>query len=239
MRLDKYLAHSLGISRLEANDLIKKKVIKVNGNTIIKKDFVINESVDEIKYNEQLINYRCFVYYMLNKPKGYVSAAIDKKEKTVLDLISERKDVFPIGRLDKDTEGLLLLTNDGALAHKLSSPKYNCYKTYYVKSSQEFSEEDLVNFRNGLKIIEKGQKEYVTAKAFIEKISPYEYQVQISEGRFHQVKKMFLALDNEVLYLKRIAHGSIQLDKSLALGQYRPLTEQEINALKANVAKKC
>ncbi|MFM1536472.1 16S rRNA pseudouridine(516) synthase, partial [Helcococcus ovis] len=173
------------------------------------------------------------IYLMMNKPQGYISATKDYND-TVLDLLDEKfqnKDIFPVGRLDKDTEGLLILTNDGKLAHELLSPKKKVDKKYYAKVDNILSEEDIDKFKDGI-YLEKEQ--YLTMPAKLEIISNYECYVYIKEGKYHQVKRMLKSCGKEVLYLKRISMGNINLDETLDLGQYRELTEKEIEILKNN-----
>lgn len=232
MRLDKYLSKALDLSRNEVRQLIQKGNIKVNEMVIRKKDFYIDEDTDLIYYNDKLLEYREFVYYMLNKPAGYICATVDKVNKTVVELIDEKKEIFPVGRLDKDTEGLLILTNDGEFAHRLTSPRNKVFKKYYVKSKEIVSEEDKVRFENGLEIKDGDGESFITDPAKLEKISDFEYYVYITEGKFHQVKRMFYAINNEVLYLKRVAMGNLVLDESLEVGEYRHLTNEEILLLK-------
>lgn len=232
MRLDKYLSKALDLSRNEVRDLISKGFIKVNDMVVRKKDHYINEEKDLIYYNDNLLEYREFVYYMLNKPAGYICATTDKLSKTVVQLIDEKKEIFPVGRLDKDTEGLVILTNNGEFSHLVTAPKNKVFKKYLVKSKEIVNEENKYKFENGLEIKDGDGETFITEKARLEKISDYEYHVYITEGKFHQVKRMFYAIDNEVLYLKRLAIGEVILDDSLQPGQYRPLTDEEILLLK-------
>ena len=175
---------------------------------------------------------------MMNKPAGVISATEDSHHKTVIDLLNNKYrtyDVFPVGRLDIDTEGLILLTNDGILSHNLLSPKKHVDKKYYVKIAKPLSENDVKTLENGIKLGEN----FVTKKAKIEVISKDSHEngnnqvyITISEGKFHQVKRMFKAVNNEVLYLKRITMGNLLLDQNLKLGEYRELTEEELDELK-------
>ena len=169
------------------------------------------------------------MYYMLNKPQGVVSATQDNTCKTVLDILDVdcKKDLFPVGRLDKDTEGLLLITNDGELAHKLLSPKKHVDKTYLVGIARKLSTEDIEKLELGVDIGEK----HLTQPAKVEVISDTEIKLTIHEGKFHQVKRMLKAVDNEVLTLKRVSFGGLKLDETLKTGEYRELTEQEIEIL--------
>lgn len=235
MRLDNYLSKALNITRSEALTIIKKQEVYVNDKRIVKKDFHINELNDIVKVNDQVLEYKEFVYIMLNKPQGVVCAVTDKINKTVIDILDKnilhRNDLFPIGRLDKDTEGLLLLTNDGKLTHKLASPNHEIYKKYFVKALNKITEEDNIKFCNGLEIRDGNDEVFMTKKAKMEILNDYECYVYICEGKFHQIKRMFEKLNNKVMYLKRVAYGNIELDENLQLCEYRYLTNEELNEL--------
>lgn len=237
LRLDKYLAHAGIGSRSDVRTYIKKGNISVN-NTIIKKaDYKINSDSDIIKFQNQIIHYSTFVYYILNKPAGYVSATIDNTAPTVLSLIRENtKNLFPVGRLDKDTEGLLLITNDGELSHHLLAPKRHVDKTYYAIIEGIVRENDILTFQKGVVI---GDDDLDIAQPAILKIlntsineNRSYIEVTVHEGKFHQVKRMFHAIGKKVIYLKRIQFGPITLPETLSLGKYRTLTEEEIHLLK-------
>lgn len=234
MRLDKLLAHSGFGTRNEVKKIIKQGFVKVNGEVIKKDKTQVDPKHDEIKVNDENIVYEDNVYYMLNKPAGYVSATVDNVYPTVIELIDDyyRDDLFPVGRLDVDTEGLLLLTNDGVLAHQLLSPKKHCPKVYYAKIKGVVTKEDVEKFFNGITI-----DDYVCQSAHLTILNTdetsSEITVEIYEGKFHQVKKMFLALGKEVTYLQRIQMKNLVLDESLALGEYRRLTQEELDGLKA------
>ena len=230
MRLDKYIKHALCISRTDAIDLIKNKQILVNGSAK-SKDYDVKES-DIVTYNGKQIIYKEYYYYMLNKPAGYISSTVEKEGLPVVSLIKERNDLFPVGRLDKDTEGLLILTNDGSLAHILTSPKHNVEKKYYVESKHNIRKEDADLFEKGVEINLDGAT-YKCLPARLEIIDETKYYVFIKEGKFHQVKEMFRSIDNEVIYLKRVAMGNLLLDDKLKNGEYRELTEDEIAYLKS------
>ncbi|WP_369809887.1 16S rRNA pseudouridine(516) synthase [Gracilibacillus caseinilyticus] len=205
---------------------MKKKKITVNNQVVRKADMHIEPEQDEIAYNGEIIEYKVYIYIMLNKPGGYLSATEDSKQMTVLDLIAERDkvlDPFPVGRLDKDTEGLLLLTNDGQLAHDLLSPSKHITKTYIAKLDRDISDHDVQLFEKGI-TLDGG---YVTKPAGLRRIEDKEVEIKITEGKFHQIKRMFESLDNKVLYLKRVAMGNVQLDEDLKLGEYRELTKEE------------
>lgn len=228
MRLDNFLTKALSISRSEAVKIIKNKQITVNEKIAIKKDTFIDEQKDVVKYNNQIIEYKEFIYIMLNKPKGYLSATKDLKDKTVIDLIDIKREIFPVGRLDKDTEGLMLLTNNGKYAHYLTSPNHHVIKKYYVEVEKEIQDEEIKLFCNGLEIRDGKDELYITKEAKLELITNKTCYVYISEGKFHQIKRMFEKINNKVLYLKRVKFGEIELDPKLQLGEYRELTEEEI-----------
>ncbi len=231
MRIDKYLANMGVGTRKEVKDYISKGFILLNGEVVKKPTQKVNENKDKIEYNNKEIIYKPYIYLMLNKPQGVISATKDHLE-TVIDLLEEKyqnKDIFPVGRLDKDTEGLLLLTNDGKLAHELLSPKKNVNKKYYAKLEGKLKKEDIQVFKNGI-YLEK--ENYLTKTAKLEIISDYEAFVTIQEGKYHQVKRMFHAVNNEVIFLKRISMGNLLLDENLKSGEYRELTDLEINLLK-------
>ena len=232
IRLDKYLA-DMGIgTRTEVKKLIRLGKVKVDDYIVKSPEQKIDTSTQKVFCEGQELGYEEYEYYMLNKPAGYVSATTDAKDKTVLDLIidKKRKDLFPVGRLDKDTEGLLLITNDGELAHRLLAPKKHVDKLYYAKVEGVVTEEDAKAFAEGVSI---GEDE-VTRPAVLEILKSdeiSEIHLTIQEGKFHQVKRMFEAVGKKVIYLKRISMGTLQLDENLKLGEYRPLTEEELEHL--------
>ena len=228
MRLDNFLTKALSVSRSEAVKIIKNKQIAVNEKIVIKKDTYIDEQKDIVKYNNQIIEYKEFIYIMLNKPKGYLSATKDLKDKTVIDLIDIKREIFPVGRLVKDTEGLMLLTNNGKYAHYLTSPNHHVIKKYYVEVEKDIQEEEIKLFCSGLEIRDGKDELYITKEAKLELITNKTCYVYISEGKFHQIKRMFEKINNKVLYLKRVKFGEIELDPTLQLGEYRELTEEEI-----------
>lgn len=231
MRLDKYLS-DMGVgTRSELKKSIKSGNVTVDGSVIKDPGFKVTDN-SVVYMQGQLIKYEEYVYYMLNKPAGVISASEDPREQTVVDLIDEqkRKDLFPVGRLDRDTVGLLLITNDGELAHRLLSPKHHVDKTYYARLSEEAMEDDVILFREGL-VLPDGL-ECMPAKLEILD-SPYEVLITIREGKFHQIKRMFEGVGNEVLYLKRLRMGPLELDPDLPEGEYRRLTEEEVRELKA------
>ena len=237
MRLDKFLANSGIGTRKEVKDILKNKKISVNDIFVKDGKIQIDEEKDIVKYEDKIIYYKPFVYIMMNKPAGVISATEDNHHKTVIDLLNNEYrtyDVFPVGRLDIDTEGLLLLTNDGVLSHNLLSPKKHVNNKYYVKIANSLNDDDIKMLENGIKL----EENFVTKKAKVEIICNNSEKnenlayITISEGKFHQVKRMFKAVNNEVLYLKRVKMGSLSLDEKLKLGEYRELTEEELNNLK-------
>lgn len=236
MRLDKYLA-DMGIgTRKEVKNYIRKGLVTVNGQTIKSPEQKITET-DSVCCNHRPVGYVEKEYYMLNKPAGVISATEDSRQETVIDLIKtrKRKDLFPVGRLDKDTEGLLLITNDGELAHRLLSPKKHVGKVYYAKIRGRVTQEDVEAFEKGIYI----EENFTALPARLHICSSgeiSEIEVEIFEGKFHQVKRMFEAVGKEVIYLKRLSMGSLKLDADLLPGAYRPLTEEELDNLRDSSA---
>lgn len=231
IRLDKYLAEMGVGTRQEVKKQIRQGKVTVNGIVVKAADTKINENGDEVAVGGRMISYVSYEYYMLNKPAGVISATEDRKDTTVIDLIRDkkRKDLFPVGRLDKDTEGLLLITNDGDLAHRLLAPKKHVDKVYYAKIDGVVTEEDVKKFAEGIDI--GTDEEEMTRPAKLEIIKSgeeSEIRLTIHEGKFHQVKRMFLAVGKEVTYLKRERMGTLCLDENLKPGEYRLLTEEEI-----------
>lgn len=233
IRLDKYLA-DMGVgTRSEVKIWIRKCRVKLNNEICRKPETKVQLNTDTVSFDDVPVIYQGDIYLMLHKPAGVVSATTDKINRTVLDLIHEepKKDLFPVGRLDKDTEGLLLLTNDGDLAHRLLSPKKQVDKIYFAKVKGIVTEEDQKQFLEGVRL----EDEYTTLPAKLnillsDEIS--EIELSIQEGKYHQVKRMFEAVGKEVIYLKRLSMGGLELDPELALGEYRRLTEEEITYLK-------
>ena len=231
MRLDKYLAEMGVGTRQEVKKQIRQGKVTVNGAVIKAPETKINENGDEVMVGGRMISYVSYEYYMLNKPAGVISATEDRKDTTVIDLIKDkkRKDLFPVGRLDKDTEGLLLITNDGDLAHRLLAPKKHVDKVYYAKIDGVVTEEDVKKFAEGIDIGTEEEEMTRPAKLDILKSGEEsEIRLTIHEGKFHQVKRMFLAVGKEVTYLKRERMGTLCLDENLKPGEYRLLTEEEI-----------
>lgn len=232
IRLDKYLA-DMGIgTRTEVKKLIRQGKVKIGDDVVKSPEQKIDTATQKVFCVGQEVSYEEYEYYMLNKPAGYVSATTDAKDKTVLDLITDkkRKDLFPVGRLDKDTEGLLLITNDGDLAHRLLAPKKHVDKLYYAKVEGLVTEDDVKAFAEGVNI---GEDE-MTRPAVLEILKSdvvSEIHLTIQEGKFHQVKRMFEAVGKKVIYLKRLSMGTLRLDENLKLGEYRQLTEEELEHL--------
>lgn len=233
MRLDRFLSETGFGTRSEVKALLKKGFVTVNGEVIRRPEQKIEETSDLVVCSGQTVSYAAFVYIMLHKPAGVVSATDDRRERTVLDLLGtgRRKDLFPVGRLDKDTEGLLLLTNDGDLAHRLLSPKKHVDKTYYALVDGTVTPEHIFLFEQGLDIGEE-KKTLPARLEILQSGAKSEVLVTIHEGKFHQVKRMFHAIGCEVTYLKRLSMGSLKLDEKLERGAFRELTEQEIRELK-------
>ncbi|EFD6858209.1 rRNA pseudouridine synthase [Listeria monocytogenes] len=230
MRLDKLLSHTGFGSRKEVKPLLKSGAVVVNGTIQKDSKTQVNPDKDQITVHGTPVVYQEFVCFMLHKPQNVVSATEDNVSETVIDLLAQEDtltDPFPVGRLDKDTEGLLIITNDGTLAHNLLSPKKHIDKTYYAKIDGDVTAEDVEAFAAGIELDDG----YTCKPARLEIITPNEIKVTIQEGKFHQVKRMFAARGKSVSYLKRISMGNLQLDESLALGEYRPLTEAELAIL--------
>lgn len=233
MRLDRYLVEvGLG-SRSEVKQIVKKGLIKVNGQVEKSAKTHIREGEDQIYYQDQELTYQTFYYWMLNKPAGVLSATHDSSAKTVLDLLEAedwRKDLFPVGRLDKDTEGLLLLTNNGPLAHAMLSPKRHVTKVYRALVAGEMTVEDQERFAEGIHF-----KDFTSQPAELEILQVgqghSEVLIRIQEGKFHQVKRMVAACGKEVTYLERLSMGALQLDPNLERGAYRPLKQEELALL--------
>lgn len=239
MRLDKYLvACSIG-SRTEVKNFLKAGRVTVNGKKEKSAKLHINEGTDEICFDGQKLDYEEFVYYMMNKPQGVISATEDPKHKTVLDLLDDyarAKEVFPVGRLDIDTHGLLLLTNDGKLAHALLSPKRHVDKTYLAQVNGIMTDEDIETFAKGIPL-----KDFTCQPAKLELVSIDRekdqslVRVTIAEGKFHQVKRMVAYCGKEVVDLQRLTMGTLTLDENLKRGEWRRLTKEELEDLLESV----
>lgn len=226
MRLDKYLADMKIGTRSEVKELIKKGHIKINDQVVKKTDYKV-ESIDIIKYDDQQVDYVEYEYIILNKPQGYLSASEDRYDKTIMELIvSKRKDLVPVGRLDKDSEGLILITNDGQLNHRLLDPKSHVDKKYYVEVDTKIIDNADEVFKEPMDL-----GDFIAKPAKFERIDDYHAYLTISEGKFHQVKRMFSKIGSEVIYLKRISFKNLELGE-LQIGEYRYLTNEELEILK-------
>ncbi|MCB7303306.1 pseudouridine synthase [Bariatricus massiliensis] len=232
IRLDKYLA-DMGVgTRSEVKNFIRRGMVTVDGAAASRPEQKIQPERQTVMVNGSQVCYVEFEYYMLNKPAGVVSAVTDTREKTVLDLLTgkKRKDLFPVGRLDKDTEGLLLITNDGELSHRLLSPSKHVDKTYFARIQGRATADDIRAFSEGIDIGD--EKPALPAVLKILKTGDTsEVEITIQEGRFHQVKRMFEAVGKKVIYLKRLSMGSVVLDETLPPGGYRELTKEELERL--------
>ncbi|MGK9043420.1 pseudouridine synthase [Mammaliicoccus vitulinus] len=231
MRLDKFLANSGIGTRKEVKKFLKKNLVKVNDVIAKKPEMHINPEEDIITFDDIPIEYEPVVYLMMNKPAGYVSATEDDEHETVIDIVPEymHLDLFPVGRLDKDTEGLLLLTNDGKFNHQLMSPKHRVPKRYYAEVDGHINEDAIKKFEQGIDL-----GDFTSSPSELEIIESGESSkaiVTIYEGKFHQVKRMFHSIDCEVTYLKRLQIASLELDEQLELGEYRHLMEEDFKLL--------
>jgi pseudouridylate synthase len=233
VRLDKFISTTTILSRAEAKKRIKKGIL-INNVLVKSPDYKVDEFNDQVIIDGVRLVYQKFIYIMMNKPKDTVSATEDAIEKTVVDILNEEdriQKVFPVGRLDKDTEGLMLLTNDGDLAHRLISPKKNVEKKYYVEVNGELKNEHLEVVKKGV-ILEDGYRCKPARLVILDSSeSSSKANIYITEGKFHQVKRMMKSLGVTVTYLKRLSIGNLSLDKNLKLGEYRYLTDEELNKL--------
>ena len=240
MRLDKYLSDMGIASRSDLKKDIRKGLVFVNGEMTRDAGFSVTKD-STIQYKGKEIEYEELSYYMMNKPAGVLSSTEDRKQKTVLDLFldTHRKDLFPVGRLDKDAEGLLLIMNDGKLAHTLLSPKNHIEKKYYVEIPACLEEKDLEPLRQGIQYDTDLIAEPAKVRLLSTDPEKSAVEIIITEGKFHQIKKMFLALSENyvVTKLKRISMGALRLDESLSPGEYRKLSPGEIETLKESMKK--
>ena len=228
-RLDKIIASQGKYSRSEVKRLVKAGLVRVNGNIVKSSDIKCDVSADEITVDGVSLNYKKHIYIMLNKPKGVISATEDASQKTVIDLVPselKRAGLFPAGRLDGDTTGFVLITDDGDFAHRILSPKNHIMKTYHATLKKTLTDEDIVAFKKGLTLGDgtKCLEAYVRMLPDRENVA----EVIICEGKYHQVKRMFASLGNRVLELKRVKMGELDLDESLAEGECRELTDSEL-----------
>ena len=226
MRLDKFLSEC-GYTRKNATALIKAKDVLVNGKVVIKKDEKINENSDEVVVCGKKLVYQKYIYIMLNKPKGVLSATEDKTQSTIISLLPQHlqtKNLFPVGRLDKDTTGLIIITNDGDFCHRVISPKNNVNKTYYFVLADKICSQDVEKLKNGVTLADG----LTTKSCEIEMLTQNTGYITITEGKYHQVRRMFASTGNKVVELDRVSEGNIVLDKTLNRGEWRFLTDKEI-----------
>ncbi|WP_108671343.1 pseudouridine synthase [Peribacillus acanthi] len=233
MRIDKLLANIGYGSRKEVKQLLKSGAVIVNGTTLKDAKEHVDPDNDQITVNGEIVEYKEFIYLMMNKPPGVLSATEDARQETVLDILEPEDAVFnpfPVGRLDKDTEGLLLLTNDGQLAHRLLSPKKHVPKTYFAVIDGEVTEDDVKAFAEGV-TLDDGYFTKPGELTILKSGVRSDIELIITEGKFHQVKRMFESVGKRVVYLKRVSMGNLKLDEELELGEYRELTEEELEML--------
>ncbi|HEK8844416.1 TPA: rRNA pseudouridine synthase [Clostridioides difficile] len=232
-RIDKILSNLGYGSRSEIKKYCKQGSVVVNGSEVSNPGTQVDTENDEILFNGEEVIYREYIYLMMNKPDGYISATTDKYDPTVLDLIDLSYlafEPFPVGRLDKDTEGLLVLTNDGKLSHRVLSPKKHVPKTYYAKIDGVVTEEEVEAFLEGV-VLDDGYKTMPSQLNILKSDDESEIELTIHEGKFHQVKRMFESVGKKVVYLKRLSMGNLKLDESLELGEYRELTDEEVKLI--------
>ncbi|MFD4492032.1 pseudouridine synthase [Lysinibacillus fusiformis] len=236
MRLDKLLANMGYGSRKEVKQLLKQKAVTVDGASVKDAAMHVDPEQQNVSVYGERVVYTEFVYFMMNKPPGVISATEDLRDETVIDLLEpfdQHFQPFPVGRLDKDTEGLLVLTNDGILAHNLLSPKKHVPKVYYAHIEGVVTEEDVEKFAEGVEL-DDGYMTKPGKLVILKSASQSEIELTIQEGKFHQVKRMFESVGKRVTYLKRISMGNLKLDDHLTLGEYRELTAEELNCLQNN-----
>lgn len=228
MRLDQFLTSVLGVSRKDAKIILKQKKVLVNQKLETNPSLQIDETKDEVIYNNQILKYQEHIYLILNKPNGYITSTEDYNHQTVMDLINHplKHKLFPVGRLDIDTEGLLLITNNGPLSHELLSPKKHVSKTYYVEIDKAFPTDGIEILKNGIML--DGTR---SVAEDIELINKTSLNLTITEGKYHQVKRMMAHLGLNVTYLKRISFGNLKLPNDLEIGSFRELTASEVELL--------
>lgn len=234
VRLDKFISSTLIISRKDAASLIKSGRISVNGSLKVKGEDKVDDTADSVCLDGERITYEENIYIMLNKPKGLISSTDKNSDSTVLSLFDKSyadKGLFPCGRLDKDTVGLLIMTTDGALAHRLLSPKHHAEKQYYVECDKEFTHADIVLMKNGIMMDGKMTKSAVLEILDDKKTA----KITLTEGKYHEIKRLCYACQQkEVLFLKRLSFGGITLDEELSEGEWRNLTDEELITLREN-----
>lgn len=233
MRIDKMLSNIGHGSRKEVKKLLKDGAVQVNDKVVKDPGYHVDTEKDLVTVHGEEAQYREFIYLMMNKPPGVISATEDDRDETVIDLLELDDSIFepfPVGRLDKDTEGLLLITNDGQLAHRLLSPKKHVPKTYFAVIEGEVTEEDILAFKEGV-VLDDGYETKPAKLNILKSGIRSDIELTITEGKFHQVKRMFQSVGKRVVYLQRLTMGPLSLDESLELGEYRELTEEELEAL--------
>lgn len=238
-RLDKIVALNCGVSRTDAKKLIKNGAVSVNGAVVLKGEASVDPQADSISVNGKSINIKEHVYIMLNKPSGVISASNDPNEKTVVDLVPEklfRRSLAPCGRLDKDTTGLLILSDDGDFVHRIISPAHHVYKTYIARLDKPLSPESVKLLESGITLGDGTQCLPAKIRTFTEN-SGYYAEIKIREGKYHQVKRMCAACGSTVTALDRIAAGKLKLDPALERGECRELTEEEINMIFTDISE--
>lgn len=233
IRIDKLLCEMQIGSRREIKEYAKKGRIKVNESVVKNTDLKVNPEVDKVFVDNRKIEFARFEYFMMNKPQGVISATKDEKDMTVVDLIKDnlRGDLFPVGRLDKDTEGLMVITNDGEMAHRILSPAKHISKTYFAKIDGVVTEEDVMKFSKGITLLDGTVTKPASLVILKTDGNTSEIEVKIYEGKYHQIKRMFAACGKHVIYLKRLAMGGLMLDDSLKTGEYRRMTDEELKRL--------
>lgn len=232
-RIDKILSNIGYGSRKDVKNLIKKGMVSIDGNIVKDNGMKVDPYGTKIYVRDKLVKYRKYIYIMMNKPEGYVSSTDDPISNTVVDLLDDEYKIFnpfPVGRLDKDTVGLLILSNDGKLAHRVLAPKNHISKTYFAKIQGKIDDEDIARFKEGI-LLDDGYKTMSSELNVLKNGDISEVCINIKEGKFHQIKRMFKVLDKKVIYLKRISMGSLKLDESLKEGEYRELEIEETNLL--------
>ncbi len=236
IRLDKMICNLGYSTRSQLKKEMKTGCVTVNGQIVKDSSLIVDSDIDVVTYYNETVNYIKYIYLMMNKPQGVISATEDYHcVKTVIDLLddfSKNFNPFPVGRLDKDTEGLLLLTNDGKLAHNMLSPRKHVDKTYFAYIEGCLTDNDIKAFNEGVTFLDDGYKTMPAKLEIIKSNDISECKVTIKEGKFHQVKRMFESVDKRVIYLKRLSMGAIKLDEELSLGEYRELNDEEMLLLK-------
>lgn len=230
IRLDKYIASQLNISRKDAISLIKKGLISVNGDVIRDRSMIFDADIDNVQYNGQAIEYKKYIYILMNKPSGVLSASNDKRQKTVIDLVPDslrRPGIFPVGRLDKDTTGLLILTDDGDFAHKVISPKSNISKCYIADLDGEITDEMIELFANGITLADG----YECRPAVLERAGEKRAKITITEGKYHQIKRMFGVVNLGVNSLHRESIGTLILPKELDFGECVEILSNNVESI--------